>query len=105
MSEKSCSTFYCDIRGGRYCCAFCPDPCKNRCLNHPDRCKLAKEGSPHKKNCQHLSEEAVAEIRRLISEGKLTGEKIAEKIGCSTATIAWHRQRMRMEAERHGKAK
>jgi len=44
--ERMCSRFYCDRRGGRFCCTDCPRAyrCENRCLNHPRRCRLVEQG-------------------------------------------------------------
>lgn len=97
MDKVKCTIFFCNKRHGKYCCALCPNPCDNQCLNHPDRCKLAKAGSPVTTKRQKLSEEQVIELRRLILEGKMSGEKIAEKVGCSTATVVWHRDRLRLK--------
>lgn len=40
--NRYCNIFYCDKRQDFVCCASCQSRghCKNRCLNHPDRCKL-----------------------------------------------------------------
>lgn len=101
MSEKSCSTFYCDLRGGRYCCAFCPDPCKNRCLNHPDRCKLANDRTPFiQKRSGPEVEACRKEIARLIEEGNLTGKEIAKRVGVSAAIVTRHKRRLKEQKER-----
>ena len=54
-----------------------------------------KENKKDKTKIEEL-EAQVAELHRLIIEGGLTGEKIAERIGCSTATVVWHRDRLRL---------
>lgn len=101
MSEKSCSTFYCDIRGGRYCCAFCPDPCKNRCLNHPDRCKLANDRAPIvQRRPGKLLASRREEMTRLIEEGILTGKEIAERVGVSPTIVSRYRHRLKAEQEK-----
>lgn len=37
-----CKQFNCDKMHVNYCCFYCSDKmrCKNRCLNHPGKCKL-----------------------------------------------------------------
>lgn len=40
--RRYCQRFYCDRWRERVCCASCreADDCRNRCLNHPSRCRL-----------------------------------------------------------------
>lgn len=44
---RMCKVFYCDARGDRYCCRDCLgyEVCANRCLNHPNRCRLVQGGN------------------------------------------------------------
>lgn len=39
---NECKIFNCDKKHGNHCCFYCSDKkkCKNRCLNHPNKCKL-----------------------------------------------------------------
>lgn len=41
-APRMCKTFYCDLRGDRYCCRDCQkwSRCSNPCENHPSRCGL-----------------------------------------------------------------
>lgn len=43
---RYCNIFYCDKRRDFICCAFCQSRgrCRNRCLNHPDRCRQEDVG-------------------------------------------------------------
>ena len=38
---RYCNIFYCDHKRDFVCCASCQSRgrCRNRCLNHPDRCR------------------------------------------------------------------
>lgn len=51
---RMCSTFHCDRRGDRYCCADCSQKplCKNPCLNDPSRCGL-EDQRPGKPASRH----------------------------------------------------
>lgn len=42
--SRRCTLFYCDRRKGNFCCADCPKPCRNRCLNSPEKCGQMKKG-------------------------------------------------------------
>ena len=46
-TPRKCSRFYCDAMRERICCTDCPRAyrCPDRCLNHPNRCRLLDERS------------------------------------------------------------
>lgn len=100
MSELSCSRFFCDKRGGRFCCAFCPDPCGNPCLNHPDRCNLAEHKKPRRRAHKHSHPPEVrARIVQLIKERNLTTAQIALKCEVPECTVSWYRAKLKRELE------
>lgn len=78
--KRMCSTFYCDKKRERVCCAGCDTPCKNRCLNAPERCGLAKESE------QERRKKSKPKAIRLYREG-FTCAEIAETLGFTKCTI------------------
>ena len=100
MDLISCAQFYCDRRKANFCCALCPDPCGNRCLNHPDRCKLTKDAPPNARPTRKAIPPEVKEamIRRL-KEGELSVHEIAKELRVSDGTVAWYRDKLKREAE------
>jgi len=99
MDLLACSQFSCSQRNGNFCCVFCPDPCENRCLNHPERCGLAKTAEPRRspstrQTAHKLSSAEVTELKRLLRNGEFTNGQIAKKFGVSPATVTWHKKRL-----------
>ena len=96
---RMCSTFYCHRRGDRCCCADCPDPCGNRCLNAPDRCGLTdkhprgRKPAPAKRtgSQKRLTREDKQLLRELLDEGTLTAQQIADRVGMSAANVYRYR--------------
>lgn len=106
MDERSCTHFHCALRGGKYCCVYCPDPCDNPCLNHPDRCQLSKEGPPSKmESRKKRGKEFGDEVKKLLRQGNMSLVDIAKKMDCSVPTVLWHRSKLRESDELNGKGK
>lgn len=86
---RKCRQFYCDHRRDRWCCADCPEPCSNPCLNSPQRCGLVDEPKPpaygNKAGIAYRSLDPAA-AKRLYDQG-LTDTEIGERLGCSTTTV------------------
>ena len=61
--RRYCNVFYCDKRREYLCCATCQSRgrCRNRCLNHPDRCLL--EDVKRREDGKELTPDAAEEKR------------------------------------------
>lgn len=53
--KRYCNVFFCDRRREYLCCATCQSRgrCRNRCLNHPDRCGLEDKNHKVKEEKKH----------------------------------------------------
>lgn len=100
MSELSCVQFFCKKRHGKFCCATCPEPCEDRCLNHPDRCKLSREAKREMGPRHTLTKQQVADIRRLLKAGNMSHRGIAIALGVNPITVSWHAAKLRREEEK-----
>lgn len=106
--RRTCQIFYCDAFGERLCCADCPSPCANRCLNGPERCGLV-DTSTHasKKNGRFrapragLDDVQKAELRKKLAEG-VPQNRVAKLFGVSPSTVYYYARRMREEAVSDG---
>lgn len=81
-----CSTFRCRRYGDHRCCVGCRDPCEDRCLNHPDRCKLVatSKARPLAENPQRVLE---------LYEQGLTDAEIADAMDVTAPAVCKWRQR------------
>lgn len=83
---KQCTVYKCPYKTGRPCCADCEAKCLERCLNHPDRCRVWTEKDPNDRRgirARRIDRKRVVELY----DSGLARVEIAEILECSKASV------------------
>lgn len=89
---RICNTFDCSY-AAHGCCADCDRiKCRNRCLNHPDRCNNWSITTARPAGRERGSVDP-QEVLSLAKAGN-TYESIAEQMGMSVSSVSYHLQKL-----------